>query len=187
MYVVPMAQPVQQQASRDCCCASEEDGSWECGEICGEARLLGVEVGGAVVGYCWKNNNLFYKDVYPFAFVVYDQGRLITFMTAGILRNEARAGRLDKYAHVILDEAHVFDENMAILLASYIQHQAAVKNVYSFRVTVMSATISDEFARTLPSEIPHRGGRRRRLAPGGSRDDSSPPREDVSIWTGGYS
>jgi len=61
-------------------------------------------------------------------------------MTGSILRNQAREGTLDRYAQIILDEAHVFDLNTEFLLSQCIHHFRTAN--YKFRITLMFATIS---------------------------------------------
>ena len=63
-------------------------------------------------------------------------------MTGGILRNQAREGKLDQYAQIILDEAHVFDLNTEYLLSQYMHHCRTA--TYKFRITLMSTTISKD-------------------------------------------
>jgi len=64
----------------------------------------------------------------------------LTFVTNGILRNEAHNGELEKYAQVFIDEAHEFDSNTAYVLVKCLRHIDTAK--YAFHLTVMSATIS---------------------------------------------
>lgn len=63
-------------------------------------------------------------------------------MTGGILRNQAREGKLDRYAQIILDEAFVFDLNTEYLLSQCMHHFRTA--TYKFRITLMSATISKD-------------------------------------------